>query len=401
MGQNMEGTCRKDRMGVTKRFAFMLLVWTVCLLAATGVRAETKKLSRVIHLRADKVTEHSITLKWQSVDGAKGYEIRCLNTKTGQAKTIKISGSKAKAKSGKVTYKVRKLALRNRYKFTVTAYAGKKKGKASKVLSVKTNLYKPGKVTAELVSDKEGSVEISWNTAENADYYEVWQVSGDKKTRLKKTTKTSWKSADLKEGKTYKLFVQGVRKSEGETRHGDRSWLSVTPKGYTYYKSLANMVDDGDVYNGGGNAGLVYSREQAEAYVNYGYGDALRFPSSTNYLVWINRRSFRLFLFYRSAYGTDWKLMNSWPCILGSSAHKTVGGIYTLSQSEIYHSYGSNHAEYLSSYSGANAIHSLLYPSQSDSLSAGYLASNGCVRVVRAAAKFIYENCAGSTCVIH
>ena len=71
-----------------------------------------------------------------------------------------------------------------------------------------------------------------------------------------------------------------------------------------------------------------------------------------------------------------------------------------LSQVSTYHDYGGNHAEYLTSYSGDNMIHSLLFPTQSNYLSSGYMSSLGCIRITRENAAFVYYNCPGSTFII-
>ena len=108
---------------------------------------------------------------------------------------------------------------------------------------------------------------------------------------------------------------------------------------------------------------------------------------------------------YRYMAGTDeerggngkWSLLHSWPCIIGRGSNPTIRGFYTLSQVSTYHDYGGNHAEYLTSYSGDNMIHSLLFPTQSNYLSSGYMSSLGCIRITRENAAFVYYNCPGST----
>ena len=99
-----------------------------------------------------------------------------------------------------------------------------------------------------------------------------------------------------------------------------------------------------------------------------------------------------MMIFKRNKYN-PWELLYYWPCIIGRAMNPTRSGVYQLNRLFIYKQYGSNHATYGTSYSGDNAIHSLLYPQQTDSLSEGYQASYGCIRVEEWQAKFIYEKC--------
>ena len=344
-------------------------------------------------LKVKRAGERALTVSWNAVKGAEGYLISVKNLETGTSSNKKLKETKQK---GEVKVDFKKLNYATKYRFSIRAYAGKKKGPQS-TMDGSTKLTTPGNVKLKVSKKTATAVALSWSASKNATGYAVIEIRNGKSKVLSKTKNRTATIRNLPGG-TYTFAVKPFRSKGGKTAYGKQASVKATVTGdIEKYKRLAATIDDGNVYDGGGNPYRRYSVEQVEAYANYA-NNGRAFGSRTKRLVWINRRSYRLFVF--QWIGKTWKLEHDWPCIIGMSSNKTMGGVYILSRLSQYHQYGYNYAKWLTSFAGANAIHSLLYPGQSDYLTAGYQASLGCVRVVSSAAKFIYENCTGATCII-
>ena len=357
--------------------------------------AETARLAKPTEVKATATGERTIALKWKVVSGAAKYVIEVKNTKTGKQRKIVLAKKK---KSGTVTVKIGKLAYATKYAFRVTAVAGSRKSAASKTVYARTKLIIPAKPSAWVESKGEDSFTVKWNPVKYADEYAVYQDMGTWKAELQRSRTTSYSAEGLEAG-TVDLIIRAVRRRGGASAYSERERLSMSVQGrYAKFANLASTVDDGSVYSGGGDPYRTISTEQAEAYVNYSNGGR-PFGSPTDWLVWINTRSYRLFVFQWD--GKYWQLDRSWPCVIGTESNPTQRGVFTLSRMAAYWDYGYNHSVYVTSYSGDNAIHSLLFPSESDSLTAGFMSSQGCVRLISSAAKYVYDNCEGANCVIY
>ena len=334
-------------------------------------------------------------LKWKRVKGAEGYIVSYKNFTTGQVKKKRLKGN---PKTSYIKYILKKLDYCTAYEVNISAYKGDAVGPVSKTAVFKTVLTKPEPPTVRIVTRDMKKTIIEWDPVKKADHYEVYMKKDREKTFLKKTKKTTFSIKNLNKLEKYTFLVKAVRHVEGcKPRKSKNGSVIVFPEDISYYNSLIDQVDDGNVYEGGGNPDRTYSDEVLEAYVNYGNNEG-PYLSGTNYLLWCNRRSYRLLVFEKR--DGKWDLTHSWPCIIGRGSNPTIRGIYTLSQVSTYHDYGGNHAEYLTSYSGDNMIHSLLFPTQSNYLSRGYMSSLGCIRITRENAAFVYNNCAGSTFII-
>lgn len=91
-----------------------------------------------VSLTAKQKTQTSITLSWEKVKGADGYEIYRKTGKDGEYKKIKT------ITSGKtVTYKNTGLTVGKKYYYKVRAYDGSTKGKYSTAKSVTLTYTKP------------------------------------------------------------------------------------------------------------------------------------------------------------------------------------------------------------------------------------------------------------------
>ena len=375
-----------------KRFLFT--VSFVVLFSISCFSAPVVSKPRVFKVKA--VYEKKVLIKWKKVADADGYIISCKNKTTQIIREKKLKGN---PKSEYISYTLKGLDYCTKYEICIAAYKGKERSAFTQPVPFRTVLTKPETPNLRISSRDAAKTVIEWDAVKKADYYEIYQKKNGKKTFLKKTKKTSFSIKNLKPLKTYTFVVKAVRYEKGyDPRKSVNGGIKVIPENLSYYRSLVNQIDDGNVYEGGGNPYRTYSRECLEAYANYGNED-YAFDSNTRYLLWCNRRSYHLFVFERGGNG-KWSLLHSWPCIIGRGSNPTIRGFYTLSQVSTYHDYGGNHAEYLTSYSGDNMIHSLLFPTQSNYLSSGYMSSLGCIRITRENAAFVYYNCPGSTFII-
>ena len=258
----------------------------------------------------------------------------------------------------------------------------------------------------KLRSELKSQVNFAWTKSTPAQYYELWRKipEKEKKARLiNGNVKQRYiNMSHLKAGVTYVFYVRGVREYKGKKYYGPFDSVTLTPYIPELEKKMANQINTGYAYYGGSNPNRNYTRAQLEAYVNAN-NDGVPYGSANNYLIWCNTNNYHVYIFTnKNRPRGRWTLLYSTPCIIGRSAHNTPRGFFSFHGRNAYHSYGSYHSEYISYFTGVgtNAVHSLLYPMQSDNLGAGYMASGGCVRVPRKYAKFIYDNCQGSTFIV-
>ena len=142
---------------------------------------------------------------------------------------------------------------------------------------------------------------------------------------------------------------------------------------------------------------IVYNKTQAEAFANFGNGGT-RFNSGTNYLIWTNLYTRRFFLFTRDNTASPWRLKWSTPCIIGRPSAATPRTVWMI-RDKRDPAEGARYACYLELYT--YAIHSLII-GQADwsSLTNGYMASAGCIRIMVNYAEYVYQNCGVGTTVV-
>ena len=231
---------------------------------------------------------------------ADGYIISCKNKTTQIIREKKLKGN---PKSEYISYTLKGLDYCTKYEICIAAYKGKERSAFTQPVPFRTVLTKPETPNLRISSRDAAKTVIEWDAVKKADYYEIYQKKNGKKTFLKKTKKTSFSIKNLKPLKTYTFVVKAVRYEKGyDPRKSVNGGIKVIPENLSYYRSLVNQIDDGNVYEGGGNPYRTYSRECLEAYANYGNED-YAFDSNTRYLLWCNRRSYHLFVFERGGNG--------------------------------------------------------------------------------------------------
>ena len=390
----MTAQTRRKNGGNAVVLALFMMLFLVCFAA----RAEAA-IRQVEQLKVTEKGEREISLAWKRVPGATGYLIEVQNTATKSVKTLKLESNTAQ--NGWINYKITGCAYCTKYRIRVAACKGKNTGEYCKRIAASTKLIVPGKPEVQITSNDVSAVGVYWKPVPNATYYEIYKNYGGGRKWVGKSKKNKVWVKGLKAGVNVKIMVRAVREKSGNKEFGGFGEASVFPMNNNLRRQLASQVDDRDVYSwGSGDPYRVYSKEQAEAYVNF-RNNGGPFHSRTNYFVWVNSRTYRAYIFKRGKYeGRTWVLVHTWPVIIGMPWTPSSRGNYTLHRSWSFHYYSVNYARYCTSYAGLNMIHTLLYPQQSDYLPAGYQASQGCIRMCMAGAKFVYENCDGASMII-
>lgn len=385
----------KTKTAALKKWCLLLgTLIAVCMLSASAFAAAPAKVGGV----KTSVGEISVRIDWNKVSGCDGYYVYLYDV---SAKKM----SEYKVKSGNTGfYKITGLKRLSEYKTQVAAYKGKDIGPRSSSVTFKTKIIPPFAINISLRSELQSKVQFVWSKSELAQYYELWRKTWnvDDKAKLvnKHDTLQSCTMGHLKAGYTYTFYVRGVREYKGKKYYGPFSSVTVSPYTVETDKKLASQINTSYAYGGGSNAKRNYTRAQVEAYVNSTNGGR-RYYSANNYLVWCNTNNYHVYIFTnKNRPGGRWSLLYSTPCIIGRSSHNTPRGIFTFYARKPRTEYTGCHAEYISYFCSANAIHSLLYPAQPDSLGQGYMASGGCIRLMRKYCKFIYDNCQHSTLIV-
>lgn len=375
-----------------KWILLLVTVATVWLFSLTAFAATPSQVQNV----KVSVGETSIRVYCDQAYGCNGYYIYLTDVAAKKTRTVKVSSPAA------MNQKITGLKRVTNYRVQVAAYAGKTIGPKSAAVAFQTKIINPGAVKIVVYSEEQSKVQFAWTRSLLADYYELWQriwyVDDKPKLVNNKIDIRSVTTNRLRAGFTYKFYVRGVREYKGKKYYGPFSSIVITPYTKDRDKLLAKQINTNYAYSSSTNAHKEYTKAQLEAYVNYKC-----YRSSKRYLVWCNTNNFHIYIFTnKDTTSGRWSLLYSTPCIIGRGSNPTPAGIFKLKGKEHWHDYGGVHAEYVTFFTGmgSNGIHSLLYPQQSDKLSAGYKYSHGCIRVPRKYAKFIYDNCEGATLVI-
>ena len=184
-------------------------------------------VSKVSSLKSSAQTASSVTLSWNKVKGADGYQIYKYDNSKKEYVKVKATTN--------TTYKVSDLKAGTMCKFKVRAY---KKvgglyayGEYSSILSVST---KPAAVTSLKSSSAATSgVTLGWKKVTGATGYQVYKYDSAKKeyVKVKTVTGNSYKVSSLKAGTTYKFKVRAYKKVGDSTVYGEfSSVLSASTK---------------------------------------------------------------------------------------------------------------------------------------------------------------------------
>ena len=131
------------------------------------------------------------------------------------------------------------------------------------------------------------------------------------------------------------------------------------------------------------------------------YVNSNNFSSATNYLIWVNLGSFKVNIFKGSV--NKWTLIHSYLCTIGKPSTPTPKGTYTVGIKGLY--FGVNKGYkcwYYTQFKGNYLFHSIIY-NLNGTVRDGRLGmklSDGCIRLAKENAKWIYDNIPRGTKVI-
>lgn len=421
----------------------LLCIALMCIISVPSVtHAANYTPGQVKKLKAT-TSESKITLKWNSVSKAKGYNIYLLNTATNTWKKV--------AATSKRTYTFKNCTNNTTYTYAVAAYRTVKgknyEGKKSSTVKATPTVKKPGKVTLRVASCGDQQVKLKWSKVSSATGYEIFQYNtATGKFESIGTVKSSSTSVTIKKltnGAAYQFKARAYRTVGGVTRYGDfSSTIKVKPifvssevksmPTMTYKATLKKTVNasytDGSgkvtvtkgtkvtVLDRGSNCKVQLSngkkvtididyltfksciynnkynitQRMAEDWVNYkGY------HSNTKYLIWISTYKQHMYIFQGEQ--CNWKLIKTFKCSTGKAATPTAKSssfrIWKKSRFFPFDEY--SYANYASYFWGGNAIHSWvkLYANGHNYAdgSLGNPASHGCVRLSDSNIKYIYN----------
>jgi Uncharacterized protein conserved in bacteria len=125
------------------------------------------------------------------------------------------------------------------------------------------------------------------------------------------------------------------------------------------------------------------------------------FSSDTNYLIWVELKNFRVNIFQGST--NKWKMLNSYLCTIGKNSTPTPKGTFKIGIKGLY--FGVNKGYkcwYYTQFKGNYLFHSIIY-NLDGSVRDGRLGmklSDGCIRLAKINAKWIYDNIPKDTKVV-
>ncbi|OOM79477.1 L,D-transpeptidase [Clostridium sp. BL-8] len=123
--------------------------------------------------------------------------------------------------------------------------------------------------------------------------------------------------------------------------------------------------------------------------------------STTEYLIWVNLRSFKVNIYKGST--NKWNLIHSYICTIGKNSTPTPKGTFTVGIKGIYFGVSKGYkCWYYTQFKGNYLFHSIIY-NLDGSIRDGRLGmklSDGCIRLSKENAKWIYDNVPRGTKVI-
>ena len=134
----------------------------------------------------------------------------------------------------------------------------------------------------------------------------------------------------------------------------------------------------------------------AENYVN-----SNNFSSDTNYFIWVDLKNFKVNIFKGSS--KSWRMVHSYLCTIGKKSTPTPKGTYKIGIKGLY--FGVNKGYkcwYYTQFKGNYLFHSIIY-NLDESVRDGRLGmklSDGCIRLAKINAKWIYDNIPKNTKVV-
>ena len=123
--------------------------------------------------------------------------------------------------------------------------------------------------------------------------------------------------------------------------------------------------------------------------------------SATNYLIWVDLKNFKVNVYNGST--NKWNLVHSYLCTIGKRATPTPKGTYKIGIKGLYFGVDKGYkCWYYTEFKGNYLFHSIIY-NLDGSVRDGRLGmalSDGCIRLTKINAKWIWDNIPGGTKVV-
>lgn len=135
------------------------------------------------------------------------------------------------------------------------------------------------------------------------------------------------------------------------------------------------------------NRGEDYTSSATE-FINSG-----NFSSPTNYFIWVDLKNFRTNIFEGSV--KKWKLIHSYVCTIGKPSTPTPKGTYSIGIKGLYFGVEKGYkCWYYTQFHGNYLFHSIIYNLDGTVRDGrlGKALSDGCVRLAKENAKWVYDN---------
>ncbi len=352
-----------------------------------------------------------VKITWEASSGAGMYEVLYRASGTDNWTSAGLTGE--------TEYTVTGLSSGTKYDFTVRCVDTETGKAVTRNAAAKCFTYIEAPVLTGAVNTDDG-VELSWNACGGAVAYRVfYRMSGsDEWIEAGDTTDTVCTIAGLYSNITYEFTVRCVDHPSGTeyTSAYDTEGLSLLREGDPYIAETDGSkylyTSDGEIYSsysglytyldtiykisGGVVTGTTTGDEAAM------YEVAQKQTSATNYLILINKSTFRLGVY--QWINNCWQEIRYVTCSIGAASTPTVEGTFTVSDQWYYFDSDNVRVFYPTRFYGAYWIHSILY-TQTDNPETvvdsrlGYMVSHGCVRVSLADAKYINQNIPKGTTV--
>jgi len=145
----------------------------------------------------------------------------------------------------------------------------------------------------------------------------------------------------------------------------------------------------------------IRADNEKQSYNATNYVNSNDFSSDTNYFIWVDLKNFKVNIFKGST--NKWTMVNSYLCTIGKKSTPTPKGTYKIGIKGLY--FGVNKGYkcwYYTQFKGNYLFHSIIY-NLDGSIRDGRLGmqlSDGCIRLAKINAKWIYDNIPRGTKVV-
>ena len=190
-----------------------------------------------VRLTDSDAQEKSITLEWDSIDGAAEYAVFSLKNKmwTEITRTQETTG----------TFTLTGYGTKNSFKICAYDSGQKQTGESTEITALIPEKVKKLKTTAYSKTE----VKLYWETAKGADSYRIYEKQEGKKYKLIKTVKKTEARVNVKNKQNYwfkivplfKAALGTIAGNAGETSYKNTEFVSMAHQKYTYEEMCGDI----------------------------------------------------------------------------------------------------------------------------------------------------------------